>query len=97
MTRTSFPAYIFAAVLTTAGSGFSHAEEIAVPIGTKRGEAVAMPGRAWTQTEVQDKFGSPIAQHGPVGLPPITTWEYSEFSVYFEHNKVIHSVRAYEN
>ena len=96
MTRTSFPAYIFAAVITAAGSGLTHAEEISVSIGSSRGEAVPMPGRAWTQNEVEKKFGTPLARSGPVGEPPITTWQYPEFSVYFEHNKVIHAVRAYE-
>jgi hypothetical protein len=29
---------------------------------------------------------------GPVGDPPITVWYYPAFNVYFEYNKVLHSV-----
>jgi hypothetical protein len=27
-----------------------------------------------------------------VGAPPITRWDYADFSVFFEHNLVIHAV-----
>jgi len=52
----------------------------------------ARPTRGMSQASVQSKFGSPEAVRSPVGNPPISRWEYQEFIVYFEHDKVIHAV-----
>ena len=50
------------------------------------------PTRGMSQTSVRSKYGSPEAVRSPVGDPPITRWEYRDFVVYFEYDKVIHSV-----
>ncbi|GAB4357438.1 MAG: hypothetical protein Kow006_25250 [Gammaproteobacteria bacterium] len=42
--------------------------------------------------EVQARFGVPSAKLPPVGDPPITRWVYDDYTVYFEHQYVIHSV-----
>ena len=41
---------------------------------------------------VEANFGEPRARHAAVGQPPITRWDYDGFTVYFEHNHVIHAV-----
>ncbi len=41
---------------------------------------------------VEEKFGAPESIKGPVGEPPISVWEYSGYSVYFEYDLVIHTV-----
>ena len=46
-----------------------------------------------TQTSVEAKYGAPASVKAPVGDPPITRWEYTDFVVYFEYDKVIHAVR----
>ena len=51
------------------------------------------PTRGMTQASVESKYGAPAAVKAPVGDPPITRWEYSDFIVYFEYDKVIHAVR----
>ncbi len=51
------------------------------------------PTRGMTQASVQSKYGSPASIKAPVGEPPITRWEYTDFVVFFEHDKVIHAVR----
>ena len=51
------------------------------------------PSRGMTQKGVESKYGSPAAVKAPVGDPPITRWEYTDFVVYFEYDRVIHSVR----
>jgi len=38
--------------------------------------------------------GEPTMKHATVGQPPITRWDYSRFSVYFEGKRVLHSVMA---
>ena len=45
-----------------------------------------------TQASVESKYGSPASVKAPVGDPPITRWEYANFVVFFEHDKVIHAV-----
>jgi outer membrane protein assembly factor BamE (lipoprotein component of BamABCDE complex) len=50
------------------------------------------PKRGSTMGEVEKHFGAPVTRHPTVGKPPITRWDYSAFSVFFEHDRVIHAV-----
>jgi hypothetical protein len=50
------------------------------------------PNRGSTMATVQSRFGEPVQRHATVGNPPITRWDYPQFSVYFEHDRVLHSV-----
>jgi len=52
----------------------------------------ARPTRGMTQNGVQSKYGSPVNVRAPVGDPPITRWEYQDFVVFFEYDRVIHAV-----
>jgi hypothetical protein len=54
--------------------------------------SVSHPQRGTTMHEVEAKFGTPQKQYPAVGKPPITRWDYPAFSVYFEFNRVVHSV-----
>jgi len=45
-----------------------------------------------TMTQVSQTLGEPDTKQAPVGTPPITRWTYSTQTVYFEQNRVIHSV-----
>jgi outer membrane protein assembly factor BamE (lipoprotein component of BamABCDE complex) len=58
--------------------------------------AAARPKPGMSMTSVESTFGSPAERHGAVGQPPITRWDYSGFSVYFEHDRVIHAVARRE-
>lgn len=55
-------------------------------------KGAAMPTRGMTMPRVERKFGPPREKAGPVGSPPIARWVYPDFTVYFEHQHVIHSV-----
>jgi hypothetical protein len=57
-----------------------------------RQSTVDRPKRGSTMAEVEKHFGSPAEKHATVGQPPITRWDYAGFSVFFEHDRVIHSV-----
>jgi hypothetical protein len=57
-----------------------------------RFEAAGKPTRGMSQASVEANFGTPQTRVSPVGDPPITRWEYSDFVVFFEYDKVIHSV-----
>ena len=50
------------------------------------------PARGVTMSQVEARFGAPTTRHAAVGDPPITRWDYPQFSVFFEHDKVIHAV-----
>jgi hypothetical protein len=58
-----------------------------------------LPLKGTTMNQVELKYGKAISVKGPIGTPPITTWKYDTFSVYFEHQHVIHAVvhKANEN
>jgi hypothetical protein len=43
---------------------------------------------------VEQLLGAPQERLPPVGDPPITRWRYPEFTVYFEHDRVLHTVVA---
>lgn len=50
------------------------------------------PVRGMTAESVEARFGTPDAKVTPVGEPPITRWEYKDFVVFFEYDRVIHAV-----
>lgn len=57
-----------------------------------RFESAGKPSRGMTQARVEQSFGEPSRRVGAVGDPPISRWEYPDFVVFFEYDKVIHSV-----
>jgi hypothetical protein len=52
------------------------------------------PKRGSTMVDVEAAMGLPQSTSGPVGDPPITVWHYPQFNVYFEYDKVLHSVES---
>ena len=69
------------------------ADTIVVPIGTQGDASIQTPNRGVAMSAVVRQFGQPKAISKGVGDPPITTWQYDDFNVYFEYDKVIHSVK----
>jgi hypothetical protein len=62
-----------------------------------RDSQLERPKRGLTMDQVEKQFGAPSTRHPAVGgssqqQPPITRWDYSGFSVFFEHDRVIDSV-----
>lgn len=62
-----------------------------------RDSQLERPKRGLTMDQVEKQFGAPANRHAAVGgssqqQPPITRWDYSGFSVFFEHDRVIDSV-----
>ena len=83
---------LFGALAVTATLAFlpmtsAVAEEIRVPVGQ-----ASFPGSGMSQSSVRASWGAPMEIQGPVGQPPITQWHYQNFVVYFEGNRVIHTV-----
>jgi len=72
--------------------GQAIAEEIRVPVGQQSKHSVVAPKTGLAQSDVLSQFGAPNNRSASVGSPPISRWEYSKFYVYFEYDRVIHSV-----
>ena len=45
-----------------------------------------------SQSSVESKYGAPSTVKSPVGDPPITRWDYEQWSVYFEYDLVLFTV-----
>ena len=58
----------------------------------ERARDVPVPTQGMRMEQVEARFGAPISRSAPVGDPPITRWRYAEFTVYFEHETVLHAV-----
>ena len=75
-------------------AGFASAETLQME-GTdnsSRFEHEGKPSRGMTQANVEAKFGQPGSRDAAVGDPPISRWEYADFVVFFEYDRVIHAV-----
>jgi len=57
-----------------------------------RFEHEGKPSRGMTQQRVEAEYGQPETRRQPVGDPPISRWEYPDFVVFFEYDRVIHAV-----
>jgi len=70
------------------------AEEVRVPVKSQaeRGAQENLPRTGMSQSSVRNGWGDPVRVSGPVGDPPISQWHYADFVVYFEGDRVIHSV-----
>ncbi len=53
---------------------------------------ITVPNTGITMEQVENKFGHAQSTLPSIGNPPITRWQYNGFTVYFEHQRVIHSV-----
>ncbi len=77
--------------LAFAAIGTANADTLKMS-GAAAGSSESRPTRGMTQAGVESKYGSPVEIKAPVGDPPITRWEYQDFVVFFEYDKVIHAV-----
>jgi hypothetical protein len=59
---------------------------------SKRAEEATLPRRGSVMSTVESQFGAPSEKRDAIGEPPITRWVYPGFTVYFEHQHVVHAV-----
>ena len=84
------------ASLALALPGDAHADELTLGKTTVR--AGDVPVRGLSMGQVERRYGAPLdklptAGGGAPRQPPINRWRYNGFTVYFERDRVIHSVR----
>lgn len=58
----------------------------------KQEQSIDMPKRGLSMNQVINQYGEPLTKKAAVGSPPITEWQYENYSVYFERQWVIKSV-----
>ena len=82
------------AVIACGLAGFATAESLQMgrSDNASRFEHAGKPSRGMTQARVESDYGQPVAREDAVGDPPITRWEYPDFVVFFEYDRVIHAV-----
>lgn len=92
MMKNTLKPFIVGASLLLAPAIF--ADTMAIPIGQQgaANQNEARPRSGISMVQVSERFGSPAQQLPAVGDPPISRWIYSNFTVYFESDRVIHSV-----
>lgn len=92
---TFFTAVSAAALLLLTAS--LQAETITIPLGQQQSRVASqsLPQLGAERSSVSRQFGEPTRRHPAVGQPPIARWDYPGFSVYFEYDHVIHSVRQH--
>ncbi|MCK4743773.1 MAG: hypothetical protein KAT25_08140 [Sulfuriflexus sp.] len=54
-------------------------------------DGVLRPERGMQMQQVETNYGSPLSINDAVGEPPITSWVYEKYTVYFEGEYVIHA------
>ena len=88
MLRNAISALLVAVIFTSASA---FADNLVVD-GIQPDGSAERPSRGLSQQSVETRWGQPNSKSSPVGEPPISSWEYGTFVVYFEYDKVIHSV-----
>lgn len=65
---------------------------LAATLAAQSALALDVPVKGELKSQVAKVFGEPVKRNAAVGEPPISSWEYPAFTVYFEKDRVIHSV-----
>ncbi|MGB0496549.1 MAG: DUF4179 domain-containing protein [Kangiellaceae bacterium] len=68
------------------------ADVLPMPVVKNVNESANTPRQGIDMQRVEEKYGAPLEKVAAVGEPPITRWVYPTFTVFFEHDKVLHSV-----
>jgi hypothetical protein len=60
------------------------------PINSEEG--LPRPKRGLSMNQVRQRYGQPTSEYPQIGEPPITRWDYGNYSVFFEYQYVLTSV-----
>jgi hypothetical protein len=58
----------------------------------RQAERMELPKNGQNKVAIEAKFGAPVQKQAAVGDPPISSWKYKDYSVYFEYDLVLFSV-----
>lgn len=74
--------------------GMAAAEAVKIPVGQQAAgmRDMDVPRRGMNKTDVEAAYGAPRDRSRAVGEPPISYWEFEHYFVYFENDRVLHTV-----
>ena|SRR5664279_622113 len=83
--------------ISLAAAVSAHADTFDVRKNAQRSDRADMPARGMSMAQVEKRYGAPVDKFPTAGgdaprHPPINRWRYNGYTVYFERNRVIHSV-----
>jgi hypothetical protein len=81
---------MFVAVATVVMAGSAAADTLLIETLTPADSG--LPSAGISKDRVAASWGEPANKVAAVGEPPISRWVYDEFVVYFEFDRVIHTV-----
>lgn len=84
--------FLFSTLVSAEEEMTTTTESISIPLAEKPTSDIERPTRGESQAFVLSNFGEPDKKHPARGKPPISKWEYSNFTVIFESGFVIHTV-----
>ena len=58
----------------------------------RQADRMELPKNGQSKADVEAQFGTPLEKRAAVGDPPISSWKYDTYSVYFEYDLVLSSV-----
>jgi hypothetical protein len=90
MTRTVL-ALVFAILAGFTISGVLRADVLLIEEVRQAGN-MDVPVNGMKKADVSARYGDPAQVHAAVGDPPITRWDYGQWSVYFEYDTVLFTV-----
>lgn len=90
----SFRTFTLLAALALSSS--AQADVLRIPVGQQGRAEASLPQTGQTRLSVLERFGLADEEHPAIGQPPITRWDYRNFSVYFEGDRVVSSVRHHQ-
>ena len=51
-----------------------------------------LPKNGQSKADIESRFGAPAEKQLAIGDPPISSWKYDTYSVYFEYDLVLSTV-----
>ena len=58
----------------------------------RQAKRMELPKNGQSKADIETKFGTPAEKQSAVGDPPISSWKYDTYSVYFEYDLVLFAV-----
>jgi hypothetical protein len=58
----------------------------------RQSERMHLPTNGLSKSDVEANFGAPVKKQSAIGNPPISSWKYDTYSVYFEYELVLFTV-----
>jgi hypothetical protein len=58
----------------------------------RQSDRMELPKNGQSKADIETKFGTPVERLSAVGDPPISSWKYDKYSVYFEYDLVLFTV-----